>query len=124
MADPILKHGELLLPQYRSWARAQNCQHCRRGPRSDPHHYPTRGHTGCIFDLRICSLCPRCHRRAEGTTVVEGDVRLGPLSPELQAFYVAESWLLFCERADVGAVLETMTEIADWRVRRGEAVPW
>lgn len=125
MRPAILKHGELVLAGYRRWARAQSCQHCRRGPRSDPHHYPTRGHTGVVFDLRICSLCSSCHRRAEGSKIaVAGGDRLGPIAPELQELYVFESWLLFVERAPWGDVEEAMVEIGAWRARRGEAVPF
>lgn len=124
MPSAILKHGELLLPGYRAWARDQDCQHCRRGPRSDPHHYPTRGHSGVVFDLRICSLCSRCHRRAEGATVTVEGHRLGPIAPELQELYVMESWILFVERAPIAAVIDSMMAITDWRVRRGEAVPY
>lgn len=124
MADAILKHGELILAGYRRWARAQPCQHCRRQPPSDPHHYPTRGHTGCVFDLRISSLCGRCHRRAEGTVVAVEGARLGPISTTVQEFYVYESWLLFVERAPAADVAEAIAEIIAWRSRRGEAVPF
>jgi hypothetical protein len=123
MPDPILKHGELLLPGYRRWARAQSCQHCRRSSPSDPHHYPTRGHSGVVFDLRISSLCRNCHLRAAGGTIRADGQRLGPIPTALQELYVYESWLLFVERGPIGEVIASMMLITDWRVRRGEAVP-
>jgi hypothetical protein len=124
MTSPILKHGELVIAAYREWVATQSCSHCGRAPRSEVHHFPTRGASGVVFDLRTCPLCLECHRRAGGEIVWFGSKRLMPIDGDKQALYVAQTWQRFVERAPWDVVERVMAEVRRWRQERGEAIPW
>lgn len=124
MTAPILKHGELISAAYRGFVASMNCAHCGRAPRSEVHHFPGRGASGVIFDLRTCPLCSECHRRAGGQYCVSGGLRLAPIASDLQTLYVAQTVQRFIEQAPMEVVEQVMREHKRWREARGEAVAW
>lgn len=124
MSAAILKHGDLLVPRYLDWVRALPCAHCGRQPRSEPHHFPSKGASGYTHDLRVTPLCAECHQRAHGQAVWFGNKRLAPLDGNLVTLYVAQTWQRFVEVAPWDTVELVMVEVRRWRSARGEAVSW
>jgi hypothetical protein len=122
--SPISKHGDLIVQAYRDWVAKLPCAHCGRTPKSEVHHFPSRGASGYTFDLRVTPLCTECHQRAHGQSVWFGNKRLSPIDAGVQTLYVALTWQRFAEVAPLETVELVMVEVRRWRLARGEVVVW
>lgn len=115
---PLMKSGELISRVYSDWVRSLPCAFCARPPRSEQHHYPTRGARGSINDVRSAPACRRCHIRCGGETVVHDGKRLSPILPFEQELAVALTWQRFGETAPWHVVERVMLDLKAWRDSR------
>lgn len=115
---PIIKDGELLSRAYSEWVRSQSCAFCGKAPRSEQHHYPTRGASGATNDLRSAPACRNCHLRCGGQVVTVAGKRMQPYTAIDQAAVVASTFSAFWARAPWHVVLAVLEHIKEWRASR------
>lgn len=112
---PILKDGKLLSPTYSEYIRALPCAICGRAPRSQQHHWPTKGAGGTTNDIHSFPVCNDDHRRCEGATVLMSGRRMPPIPAEEQTAIVARTFMAFVERGRQHHVDQVLRDIRRWR---------